>query len=120
MNKELQKLKKLWDKKLKASGFIDIEEQGYSDPLLIDWDSHYYKCRYTKETFESKQYYYQQASLFLESYEFESNREKKIWSMHSEGLPLREIAKKIRTTLYQVHKTVRQTSKIMLSSCLRK
>lgn len=91
--REFIKLQKVWKKKLERSGFNDLEpSEGDRLP------AQFYVAREIKrpERLLSIQEYYCQASKFYWDYQFVSEREKKIWLYHSEGLAIRAIADRLR------------------------
>ena len=100
MQKPPKKLQTLWDKKLKQSGFNDIERGGQ----LIQWDSHYFFARYTPEEFEAKHNYYLWASRLTHSHPFQSETDRQIWKLHAEGLGVREIALRLKAKGVKTHK----------------
>lgn len=104
MKQPSKKLIAAWDRKLKAAGFVDAESR--DTELLHRWDDMYYRRRYTQQTFEAKQRYYQLCTEYLNSGTFDSLLDQKIWSLHSDGLSRRDIAKKIRKNFVTVHYTV--------------
>lgn len=79
-------LQKKWGEKLKKSGFKDLEANGETMP---------YGAIKRPERVSSIVEYYTQASKFYWDYKFNTEREKIIWLYHSEGMPYREIAKKV-------------------------
>lgn len=89
----LPKLKKLWQQKLKDSGFVDIEnEKG----LLHSWDS----FRFSKidpNHFEDVQEKYLEATQFPQHYEITNPVERTIWELYSNGRSYREIAKEVKS-----------------------
>ncbi len=98
--KDFKKLQREWNKKLKDSGFNDIEQ---ANGLLKRWDSHYFQLQFsqnhqglTKEFQESKMAYYRMAGYFLNDYKFTDESEKLIWTMHAEGKGQRSIIKELK------------------------
>jgi hypothetical protein len=102
-------LKNEWYEKLKEEGFSDIEEnhENQSKAFLKTWDSHSFKVKckphaksddIDPEIFIQKQDYYLNAYQFLMGGVFESDVEKEIWRIHSEGYGIREIVKKLAQT----------------------
>ena len=96
----LSKAKIVWYKKLKDSGFEDIERdelylKRYSGSLN---ESGKEKLSYTKRRlhWESTGDYYSMAAKFLHDYKFTSNLEKVIWEYHAEGMSMRNIAKTLK------------------------
>ena len=119
MKKTLKSLLKIWDAKLKASGFKDIEKRTKKGELTLNaWDSHYFQARYEPDVFDIKQEYYYKARQFLHSYKFKSQTDKHIWEMHSDGFGLRVIAQSlvdsgIRTNKDYVATIVKRLKKAM-------
>ncbi len=96
-------LQRDWYKKLETDsktnpeeGFVDIERHGRYEGMLKIYSSEFYSKDYDKVVRDSKQEYYQLALNFLESYKFESNREKIIWEYHSNGISMRDISKLLK------------------------
>jgi hypothetical protein len=86
------KLKKIWYKKLKDSGFNDIETpSGDLKGGSLNWRfNSAFAVRYSHA---SRQEYYYLANQFLESHNFESELHRTIWTYHTEGTSTRDIAK---------------------------
>ena len=98
--KSYAELKKVWYKKLRDSGFTDIEEEDgklkrYSSDFLKlpTPDSRKYsllsdnlKQEMIKNNFEYTVKYYDMAEQFLSSHKFRRVYERLIWKMHSEGI----------------------------------
>lgn len=97
-------LQKLWYKKLRDAGFEDIEDTNSPKEFLKTWHSSYFISRYTAESYERKETYYRLCSHFLWDYAFESNLEREIWRLHSEGMSLRDIAKSLRSKRIKLNK----------------
>lgn len=97
------KLKELWYRKLKESGFKDIERSNGRLKAKAE-DLCLLKRYYNEETFKEKQNYYFQASQFYWDYKFESKLQKEIWRLHSEGFSLRQISRRIRTSQNKMSK----------------
>lgn len=93
--KELKKLQREWNKKLKDSGFVDAEEP---DGRLKRWHGHYFHNRYRPdpEFQASKEEYYRMAGHFLYDHAFEDDVQRLIWSMHAEGKGQRVIIKELK------------------------
>ena len=87
--KEFVKLQREWTKKLKESGFSDLEKKE-GDKL----PGQFYVGREIKrpERISSSLEYYTQASKFLWDFQFKTENERKIWFYHSEGYTVRQIA----------------------------
>lgn len=82
-----------WYKKLKDTGFVDIEQPNDPDEMLKSWDSYRFHRSMKGQQFASTQEFYYQAVQWLEVYKFKSARHKKIWTKYANGDTLREIAK---------------------------
>lgn len=84
----LAELTEIYYKKLKDSGFEDIEKNEY---LLKTWSTKF-SSKQTLDRYEAKEEYFRLARHFLNDYQFSSELEKAIWTYHSEGLSHRNIA----------------------------
>ena len=60
--------------------------------MLKRWHGQDFKKR-TAEQFEAHASYYLQAHHLLNTYNFKSEKDRKIWTAHSEGVSIRDIAK---------------------------
>lgn len=122
-----QKLQEHWYKKLKESGFEDIES---SDGRLKEYSStlkgNPNKVFTQNGGWEAKEEYYRMASHFLLEHKFKTNLEQVIWEYHTNGIGVRDIAtildktgiiKTNRTTVSQLIKKLRQ---IMFGMYLKK
>ena len=90
---ELSKLQDVWYEKLKKDGFKDIEQR---DGNLKQWESHAFGGRYNHNLFNSKSKYYQLAGQYLHENEFETEKSKKIWELHSEGFSITQISAQLK------------------------
>lgn len=95
-NKDLEEQYLIWNKKLKDSGFEDVET---SKGQLKDWTSSRFTKQYNgsnytekKAYYESVEEYYRQATWFLNEYVFTENVERFIWNLHSQGISMRNIS----------------------------
>lgn len=96
--KNLKELRAEWYRKLKESGFKDIEDyEGYliheGDPRsnkLKDWRDH--------------QEYYSLACEYLNSGEFEAELDKQVWELFCEGNSIRKIERSTQIYRFKVHK----------------
>lgn len=90
---EYKRLKKIWYKKLKESGFNDIETGDVQVRLKGGSSSSRYKKAYGEGVYQqTRQEYYYMAHQFLHGYEFKSGLDKAIWEYHVEGISIRKIA----------------------------
>lgn len=92
VGKPPKELQNHWYQKLKENGFNDIEDTSSPREMLKSWHSTLFIHRYEKERFTARQQYFEIVTQFLHSHEFESELEREIWFLHSEGKSLREIA----------------------------
>ena len=119
--KEFQELQTKWYKKLQQKGFNDIERTdkigkaaGRLKTDALENVSH----SYSAHQFSIKEEYYRLAGQFLHEHKFKTQVEKKIWELHSEGVSVRNIIKKLRhrgVTAYKdlVHGTIKRLAKEM-------
>lgn len=89
---EYQKQKEIWYKKLKQSGFEDIESD---ENNLKEWSSKFARKK-SLESMIAKQTYYNLATQFLNIFAFETELEKVVWTYHTEGISVRNIAKTLK------------------------
>jgi hypothetical protein len=80
---------KKWKKKLKASGFRDIER---SEMELSSY-SFEVAQKYNRETVD----YYAKCSEFLHNHTFPTKLDEFIWSEHADGRSLRDISSKLES-----------------------
>jgi hypothetical protein len=113
--KTLQQQTKIWYKKLKKSGFDDIEQDEF---YLKKWSNRFENLAASNDPehwFKPKQDYYYYATQFANTYKFKSNKEKLIWEYHSNGISMREIAKLLKKVrIYISHETVRAILKPLI------
>jgi hypothetical protein len=92
--KHLKELQEFWYKKLQETGFQDIENTSLPEPALVNFDS--FKFRKSSHLIEEQKLaYYQKATELLDTYPFESELHKIIWSLHCQGFGKRRIEKAI-------------------------
>lgn len=89
MDNKTKKLQKIWYKKLKSSGFNDLE---HADGTMNSSSmvTHTWK---TPLQIEVATAYYELANRFLNEYEFQSEIDRSIWEYHSNGISYRNIVK---------------------------
>lgn len=114
MSSEFKKLQAKWYKKLKASGFEDIEEQDSPQEMLKQWHSLYFLSRYEVSEFQAKQRYFELASQFLHTHVFETSYEKAIWRDYSKGLSARAIARHLEVRSEKINRVIKRLERIML------
>ena len=110
---KFQQLRLKWYKKLAREGFVDIEQDEHN---LKAWESTLAKYRYTSKRFTSTEKYYQLAGQFLNSYKFETKKDRRVWELHSGGLSERKLAKKMRVSYGgNINTVIKRLRKIMLT-----
>lgn len=108
---DLGRLRIEWYQRLKAEGFVDIE------PLRRDGqDSDYLqlspmsaRLEDVEDHGEDTSDYYSLAVEYLHHGRFRGALHRRIWGMHSEGVPMREIASQLGQTLKLVWQSVQDT-----------
>lgn len=106
----LQQLQKKWYKKLKDSGFNDIEDVNSKKQWLKRWDDYYFRRRFNKTTFEARECYFQAAVDMLNTHKF-SRLGRMIWKRHAEGMEVREIGRDLgipKSTVMDIISTIRK------------
>lgn len=113
---DLVAAQKEWYKKLKDSGFNDIE---YFDNDMEPRDMMYresIKFGLTNQNkFDSIEQYYIDARSFLLSHNFKSAFDRKVWEHHAEGDSYRKTANALNTYYPKICKIVNHYKKLMLS-----
>ena len=121
-----RKLLIFWNKKLAESNFEDIDKE------ITENSKHHYLSQtqihpkrfhsfdfrnYFKDQtfFYKREEYFQKSSYFLNHYHFNSEKEKSIWELHSEGLSIRKIASNLKLKNWVVHKVVKNLQKELIS-----
>lgn len=93
---KFERLKAKWYKKLKQTGFEDIEKD--ESHLKRSSQSYHKDMNRIGYDWRSRAQYFQMATNFLNEYRFVDDFEKNIWMYHSEGLTvvnISEILKKV-------------------------
>lgn len=60
------------------------------------WDSLYFLSKYSPDQFLEKQRYYELCREVLHTHKFDSARDKKIWTMHTDGLSYTQIMQQVK------------------------
>jgi hypothetical protein len=113
-NSDFKKVQAHWYQKLKNEGFKDIEDTRSEDRLLLTWHSRYFVYKYSSLGFQSKQVYFEMAQDFLNEHPFASDWDIQVWTLHTEGLSIREIARKLDTKRCRVELTIKRLRALML------
>jgi hypothetical protein len=112
--RKFNNLKAKWYKKLKSEGFEDIEKDEYN---LKEYSSHFAlrdKGRASNPiAMEARLEYYSMARRFLQSHRFDCRFDKRTWELHTDGIGIRVIAKRLRTYRRKVHETIQKLRKEM-------
>lgn len=124
-DKAFKDLQRQWYKKLKKSGFDDIEKD---EDNLKSWSSDFfrrhktdhkeYHREYNEDKFKAHEEYYRMAEEFLTNYHFENSTDRFIWSQHAEAVSIREIVrmlkvKRIKSYKFKVHETIKRLKRLM-------
>lgn len=117
-DKDFKKLQDLWYAKLEKSGFKDIEQ----DEQYFKSSPDIFRAKPDKVWIESKIEYYRLAGQMLHDYTFQSNLEKIVWELHSDGKSLDKIIdilkdRKIKTYRWQAQQIIERLAEVMVSSC---
>ncbi len=100
-SKSFKKLKREWYDKLKASGFEELETEGEENdkaesvPFMKHWTCTKFRAA-NKELYQAKIDYFSHATEILNTHDFESDLEKEVWELHTEGFSYREIGIKLK------------------------
>lgn len=113
-NKDFASLQAEWTKKLEKSGFVDIEQP---DGRLKTHATTRLRAT-TQIRYESNEQYFRLAGFFYYDHEFVNHKEKQIWFLHSNGVPIRESVRRLRKQGYRadktsVHETIQELVKLM-------
>lgn len=105
-NKTFDQLQAVWDKKLKKSGFEDIETR---DGNLKNWDSLAFRkpssATNRAASTEATAEYYRLAEHFLHVHKFKNLTHKHIWELHVNGKSVKHFRSRgahSTTTVYKI------------------
>lgn len=90
---EFDQLQAIWYRKLRESGFKDIERKNQDDWLKDEVHTSTIINAYLSKP--QREAYYEKACEFMHEFEFESELDKMIWECHCEGMSIRDIALKL-------------------------
>ena len=115
-------LKAKWDKILEREGLPDIEKGPYLRVYSTNRFSHFEfdKTAHPDQN-AAKEAYYQLACSFLHEHKFESDKERRIWELHSQAVSVREIAKRMHQprNYSRIARKIKQLRRLMLGkTCL--
>lgn len=93
-NADIKALQKEWYKKLRDSGFVDIEQDCNQELSVFHSNKFKFQCSPDKvaETIA----YFSAAEQLLTNYDFDNETHKTIWRLHCTGLSQRKIEKAIQ------------------------
>ena len=118
--KELIALQKEWYQKLSKDGFQDIE---YFDKDMEPRDVLYKDAvkvgTALKDKFQGTEQYYIEAGQFYHDYSFDSDTDKRIWFLHSEGHAYRSIVGKLNIPYQAIFRIVNKYKSLMLDPVYR-
>lgn len=107
--KDLKSVKSIWYKKLKKSGFYDIEENEHK---LKRYDADYFLHLGVDKATETSQYY-SNCEEFLRKHLFFSKSDRYIWRLHCTGMTEVQIAKQIGVHESTISRVLSRLRKIM-------
>jgi DNA-binding NarL/FixJ family response regulator len=93
---KFQRLDAVWKKKLRQSGFVDIEDESSSSfarPIarqLVDTQNA------STRDHEAIFTYYTRAEQFLSAFDFPTKKHRRIWELHAQGVSVRRISHRLR------------------------
>lgn len=115
---ELARLQRHWHARLKAEGFVDIEDVGVDgEPMmLVRRDGrHDVDAGSRFDDYESVTEYYSACGEFLHGYAFASELDRSVWELHCDGSSYRETAKVCGVSTRIVWRTVNRLLAVMRS-----
>jgi hypothetical protein len=109
----VNQLQKEWYRKLKESGFNDIEEN-------FQYHSSYFWQAFTtlRHRTEDRVSYHDKAFKFLNLYDFDTEQDREIWFLHCEGISQRKIAQMLDVSKGCTYRTIKRLTAIMLEAIL--
>lgn len=110
--KQFKRLQATWYRKLKDGGFVDIEDA--NKDRLKSWTATKIGISRDRENWDTAvqtSQYFHAAQTVLHDFPFKSNRDRKIWTLHCQGLSTRQIANAFgnidHCTVFQTIKRIR-------------
>lgn len=114
MKKPSKTLQAEWDKKLKESGFNDIEQRYGDVYYLKQYDAHYFQSRYSPDRFTANETYYRDARHRMWTFQFRDKHDKIVWWLHANGLSNSEIGKILKFSKNKIQTDVVRLKREML------
>lgn len=99
MTTAFERVQAKWYDKLKRDGFQDIENTRLPSRPLIQYHSFKIngkKACYSETNMSASRSYYEAATRIVQEDRFKSALQKRIWTRHSEGQTVREIAEALK------------------------
>lgn len=110
MKEPSEKLKAEWNKKLKDSGFEDIERADGTLKPEVDYRS--LDGTRGNGLKDARQEYDDIVQHFLNHGNFTNLVDYTVWKLHSEGMSYRDISNELKLTFYRVRSTVKKIQKL--------
>lgn len=111
---EFRRLRGQFYRKLKASGFRDIEnEQGYLTDHQTQYDFEQ-RIQFRPGLFEENRDYFIWAEHMVNLALFESAQDRKIWILHAQGVSSHEIAGKVKCSQTWASRKIRTIRKYLI------
>src|SRR5271166_6561839 len=110
MKEPSEKLKAKWNKKLKDSGFEDIENIDGTLKPEVDYRS--MDSTRGDILHDGRQEYYSVAQEYLNRGKFATLQDYTIWKLHSEGMSYRDIGNELKLTFYKVRSAIKKIQKL--------
>lgn len=110
MKEPSEKLKLKWNKRLKDSGFEDIENADGSLKPEVDYRS--MDSTRGDILHDGRQEYYYVAQDFLNRGKFATLLDYTVWKLHTEGTSYRDIGNELKLTFYKVRSIVKKIQRL--------
>lgn len=114
---DFKRLQAHWYRKLRESGFTDIESSDTPDGLKSHTEWNARRLGMTSDGYDLPDLrfqYYSMATEFLWRFEFSVQLHQRIWAFHAHGFSLREIGRLVGKDKDHVHGVVRSLKALML------
>lgn len=108
-NPKFKKLSAQWEKRLKKSGFEDIENGDRLKRHDVDW----FHNHIDNLKFQTTRDFYLQATKFLAKHDFQTKEHEHIWMLFSEGKTPKQIANHVTLQERQILRIITRYTKVM-------
>lgn len=112
-SKKFLKLNEKWAKKLKRSGFEDAEEFNSPNEMMKQHHNHHFLERNKHLPIAETVEYYESCKELLNTREFKTRLERRVWELYCEGFGGRYIAKTLRKKEWPVKKIIKDLVKLI-------